>query len=108
MQYLNEDAGSVVLMEDRSAASFVAVGEYYSSYYTPDRFGSTSSGSRRMVRVVLKGCTNPHILLPYPVLDSGGRVVCRTLGEAFRMKVPVWWMEEDAVATCSDGGTHTP
>jgi hypothetical protein len=108
MQYLNEDAGSVVLMEDTSAAGFVAVGEYYSSYYTPHRFGSSSSGSRRMVRIVLKACTNLHILLPYLVLDSSGRIVCRTLGEAFRIKVPVWWMEEDAVATCADGATHTP
>jgi hypothetical protein len=108
LQYLNEDARSVVPMEDTSASVFVAVGEYYSSDYTLDRFGSSYLGSGRMVRVVIKACTNLNLLLPYPMVDSGSKVICRTLGEAFRMKVPVWWMEEDAVATCVDGATHTP
>jgi hypothetical protein len=104
LQYLNEDVRSVVLIEDTNAAMFVAVGEYYSSDYTPDRFGSSSVGCRRMLRVLIKACTNPDLLLPYPVVDSGGKVVCRMLGDAFKM----WWGEEDAVATCVDGATHTP
>jgi hypothetical protein len=108
LQYLNKDVGCVVLMEDTSASVFVAIEEYYSSNHILDRFGSSSSRSGRMVRVVIKACTNLNLLLPYPMVDSGSKVICRTLGEAFRMKVPVWWMEEDAIATCVDGATHTP
>jgi hypothetical protein len=98
----------VVLMEDTRALVFVAVGEYYPSDYTPDRSICSSSRGGRVIRVVLKACTHPQLLLPFPVVDRHGRVLCRTLGEAFEKKVPVWWMEEDAAATCVDGATHTP
>jgi hypothetical protein len=107
-QHLNEDARSIVLMEDRRASVFVAVGEYSSSDYTPDRFGSSSCKGRRLIRVVLKAYTHPNSLLPFPVVDSDGKVLCRTLGEAFEKKIPVWWMEGDAVSTCVDGATHSP
>jgi hypothetical protein len=108
LQYLNEDASSVVLMEDTTASIFVVVGVYYSSDYTPNRSVYKSSRGGRVIRVVLKACIHPNALLPFLVVDSYGRVCCRALGEAFQKKVPVWWMEEDAVATCVDGATHTP
>jgi hypothetical protein len=108
LQYVNDDAENVVLMENSSSEVFVAIGEYKSSDYTPDRFDSNSGGGGRLIRVVLKACTQPDAILPYPVLDGNGEVLCRTLGEAFKKKLLVWWMEGDAVATCSDGATHTP
>jgi hypothetical protein len=95
-------------MEDKKVSQFVALGEYCSSNYTLDRFESTSSRGGRLIRVVLKAYTHPQALLPYPVVDTNGTMVCRTLGEAFQRELPVWWMEVDAVATCEDGATHTP
>jgi hypothetical protein len=59
MEYLNGDASSVVIMEDKKASQFVALGEYCSSDYTPDRFESKSSRGGRLIRVVLKACTHP-------------------------------------------------
>jgi hypothetical protein len=108
MQYLNADAENVVLMEDATTSVFVAVGEYFSSDYTPDHFQSNSIRDGRMMRIVLKACTHPQVFLPYPVVDSDGNVVCRTLGEAFQRRLPMWWMERDAIATCADGTTHSP
>jgi hypothetical protein len=108
VQFLNEDAPSVVLMEDTEKSNFVAVGEYSSSDYTPERYDSSFSTKDRVIRVILKACTHPKALLSFPVVDSGGNIVCRTLGEAFQQKIPVWWMEGDAVATCVDRATHTP
>jgi hypothetical protein len=90
LQYLNADAESIVLMEDKREAVFVVVGEYSSLDYTLDRFSSTFRQSRRMVRVVLKACTHPHLLLPYPVVNNDGKVVCHTLGEAYAQKLPMW------------------
>jgi hypothetical protein len=63
MQYLNVDAENVVLMEDAIASVFVAVEEYFSSDYTPNHFQSGSIRDGRMVRVVLKACTHPQVLL---------------------------------------------
>lgn len=107
-QHINVDAGGIVIMEDKQASVFCAVEEYFLSDYTPDHFGGNSSLGDRMVRVVLKACTCPDALLPFPVVDSKGKIQCRTLGEAFLKKVPIWWMEGDVVCTCEDGATHTP
>jgi hypothetical protein len=95
-------------MEDTTASVFVAVEEYYSSDYTPDRSVCNSFSGGRVIRAILKACIQPQALLPFPVVDNEGKVYCRTLGDAFEKKVPVWWMEEDAVATYVDGATHTP
>jgi hypothetical protein len=108
LQYLNEDVASVVLMEDTSALVFVAVEEYYSSDYTLERSVCSSSKGGRVICVILKACTHPQALLPFPVVDNQGRVCCRTLGEVFEKKLLVWWMEEDAIATYVDNATHTP
>lgn len=108
VQHINDDAVGVVLMEDKRQSVFLAVGEYFSSDYTPERLRSSCNGGDRVIRVVLKACTKPQVLLHFPVVDRLGRVLCRTLGEAFEQKILVWWMEGDAVATCVDGTTHTP
>jgi hypothetical protein len=52
LQYVNDDAENVVLMENSSSEVFVAIGEYKSSDYTPDRFDSNSGGGGRLIRVV--------------------------------------------------------
>ena len=108
LQYLNADVADVVIMEDKPASVFCDVEEYCSSDYTPDHCGGNSSSGDRMVRVVLKACTRLDTLLPFPVVDSQGKIQCRTLGEAFIKKVPIWWMEGDVVCTCEDGATHIP
>jgi hypothetical protein len=95
-------------MEDTRASVFVAVGEYCSLDYTPDCFGGSSSTEGRLIRVILQACTHPQSLLPFPVVDSGGKVLCRMLEEAYAKKVPVWWAEDDAVAICVDCATHSP
>jgi hypothetical protein len=95
-------------MEDKSAAIFVAVGEYFSSYYTCDRFGSSSCVGGQIICVVLRACTRPELPLSYPIVNNAGEVICGTLEEAMEKRVPVWWMEGDAVAMCEDGATHTP
>ena len=108
LQHMNEDAAGVVLMQDKRQSVFVAIGEYFSSDYTPERFISGCDGGRRVIRVVLKACTRLQLLLPFPVVNRHGRVICRTMEEAFEQKVAVWWMEDDAVVTCVDGATHSP
>ena len=37
LQHMNEDAAGVVLMQDKRQSIFVAIGEYFSSDYTPER-----------------------------------------------------------------------
>ena len=78
-----------MLMEDAIALVFVAVGEYFSSGYTLDHFQSRSIRDGSMLRIVLKACTHPQVLLPYPIIDSDGNVVCHTLGEVFQRRLPV-------------------
>jgi hypothetical protein len=73
----------MVLMEDNVESIFVAVGEYSSSDYTPDRYDSSFSTEDRVIRVILKACTHAKALLPFPVVDIGGNIVYTTLGEAF-------------------------
>jgi hypothetical protein len=90
LQYLNEDAANIVLIEDRSKTVFVAIGEYYSSDYTPDRFDCNSCRDGRLIQVVLKACTDRNVRLPYLVFDSEGKLICSTMGEAFDRKVPIW------------------
>jgi len=108
VQHINEDSASVVLMEDKQQSVFVAIGEYFSTNYTSERLRSSCDGGGRVIRVVLRACTRPNLFLPFPVVDRHGRVLCRTLGEAFEKRIPFWWMEGDAVKTCVDGATHTP
>jgi hypothetical protein len=102
LQYLNHDAPNVVLMQDERALQFVGVGEYYSSDFTLERYDSNASTDARVIR------PHPEVLLPFPVVDTDGKVVYKTLGDAFEKKLPVWWMEGDAVATCVDGAMHSP
>jgi hypothetical protein len=90
LQYVNDDAENVVLLKDTSVDVFVAVGEYQASDYIPDHFDSSSGRGGRLIRVVLKACTQPEVMLPYPMLDGNGEVLCRTLGEAFKKKLPTW------------------
>ena len=77
---MNADAAGVVLMENQHKSVFVAVGEYSSSDYSPDHFGSSSSPRDKMIHVVLKACTQLEALLPFPVVDNKGNILCRTLG----------------------------
>jgi hypothetical protein len=77
------------MMEDNMESIFVAMGEYSSSDYTPDRYDSSFSTNERVICVILKACTHPKALLPFPVVDIGGSILCRTLGEAFEQKILV-------------------
>ena len=88
LQYINDNAAGVVLIEDKWKSIFMAVGEYFSTDYTPNRFGSSSCGEDKVIRVVLKACTQPEALLLFPVVDSHGKILCRTLKEAFVKKLP--------------------
>jgi hypothetical protein len=76
LQYLNDNVANVVLMEDRSASVFVAIGEYNSLDYSPDRFDCSSYRNGRLIHVVLTACTQPEFILPYLVLDDNGKVLC--------------------------------
>jgi hypothetical protein len=53
----------------------------------------------------LKLVTKPKTVLPFEVRDHGGKVVCRTLGEAFMKKKGVLWLQRDTMLTEPDGCT---
>ena len=44
-----------------------------------------------------------HSELPFTVRDNEGRVLCRTLGEAFLRNEGVMWLTNDTVLTKRDG-----
>ena len=85
LQLTNEDAscGKIVIMEDSDSDSYVAIGEVMASDYTPERLGSEGSAGGKQIRVILKSVTKPDTLLPFEIRDDQGRVMCKTLGEAF-------------------------
>jgi hypothetical protein len=93
VQYLNENATNVVLIEDRNKTICIAIGEYYLSDCIPNHFDCSSCRGRRLIQVVLKTCTNPELELPYPIFESGGKIFCRAMEEAFQKRIPIWWKE---------------
>ena len=97
----NEDADreKFVEMEDLDTESFVAYGELV---LADCRVGD---GTEQMVWVHLKSVYKPDILLPFEVRGADGKVICRTLGEAFSSnKAFLWWLS-DTNHTKQDGGT---
>jgi hypothetical protein len=73
--------------------------------YTPERVGSGGRPGAHQIRVILKSVTKPETVLPFQVRDHEGRVVCKTLGEAFLKNKGVLWFQRDTVLTQVDGCT---
>ena len=76
----------IVLLLDSDSDSYVAIGEVMASDYTPQRLWTAGPGGGQQIRVVLKTVMKPDIVLPFKIRDEEGRVMCRTLGEAFMEK----------------------
>jgi hypothetical protein len=99
--------GDFVMMEDPDSDSFVAIGEILESNFTPSRFlDSSMSVGERIVRVVLKSVVFPEAKLTYEVVDPNGKVVCRTLGEAYKRQLGILWLERNIAITEADGCTY--
>ena len=94
-----------MLLSDSESDSYVAIGEVIASDYTPARLRTSGPGGGEHIRVVLKTVTKPDTELPFKVRDEEGRVLCRTLGEAFKNKRGVIWLQSDTVLTQRDGCT---
>ena len=107
LQLINEDAelGKLVLMEDSDSDSYVAIGEVMALDYSPERTGNGRGAAGEQIRVILKLVTKPDTILPFKVRSSDGKVICRTLGEAFSKKKGVMWLLSDTVLTQPDGCT---
>ena len=105
LQLMNEDAagGKIVLMADSDSDSYVAIGEVMASDYTPERIGTAGCGRDHQIRVSLKTMTRPDTVLPFKIRDEEGRVMCKTLGEAFMTNKGVIWLQSDTVITQRDG-----
>jgi hypothetical protein len=107
VQLINKDAAAwkLVLIEDSNNDSYVAIGEVMASDYTPERVPGGMKAEAQKSRVLLKLVTKPKTVLPFEVRDHGGKVVCRTLGEAFMKKKGVLWLQRDTMLTEPDGCT---
>ena len=70
-------------MEDSDSNSYVAIGEVMASDYTLERVGDGTGAVAYKIRVILKSMTKPETILPFKVRGTDGKVICRTLGEAF-------------------------
>ena len=92
-------------MEDSDSDSYVAIGEVMASDYTPERVGDGPGIGGHKIRVILKSVTKPDTILPFKVRGIDGKVICRTLGEAFSRKKGVLWLVNDIVLTQPDGCT---
>lgn len=53
--------------------------------------------------MTVTGVLNPDTPLPVIVRDVNGKVICRTLGEAFQKGVSIWWPEGDLEVTYDAG-----
>jgi hypothetical protein len=99
--------GDFVMMEDPNSDSFVAIGEVLAFDFTLSRFlDSSMSVGERIVRVVLKSVVFPEAKLTYEVVDPNGKVVCRTLGEAYKRQLGILWLERNIAITEADGCTY--
>ena len=91
-------------MADSDSDSYVAIGEVMACY-TATIMGTAGQGGGNQIGVLLKSVTKPEIVLPFTIRDDEGRVLCRTLGEAFTKKEEVIWPARDTVLTKRIGCT---
>ena len=103
----NDDAqrAKVFLLSDSTNDSYVAIGEVMTSDYTAERLRNAGRGGGNRIRVVLKTVTKPDTVLPFSIEDGEGRVLCRTLEEAYKKNEGVMWLQSDTVLTQRDGCT---
>jgi hypothetical protein len=103
----NEDAdtGKFVEMEDSDTDSYVAVGELVAADYTAETIGDGTGAGEQMVWVNLKSVKKADTILPFEVRGADGKVICRTLGEAFSSNKGVLWLRSDTNLTQPDGCT---
>jgi hypothetical protein len=106
-QFINEDAGDFVILEDRSGSEFVALGELQGMFSPPPERSGKISLEASMVRVLITRVQQRDTILPKPVVDGFGRVLCRTVGEAYEMRAEVWWYETNTIMSNEDGYTHS-
>ena len=101
----NEDAdiGKFVQMEDSDTESYVAIGELVAADYTAETVGDGTGAVDQKVWVNLKSVTKPDTILPFEVRGADGRVICRTLGEAFSSNKGILWLMSDTNLTQPDG-----
>jgi hypothetical protein len=106
-QFINEDAGDFVILEDRFGSEFVALGELRGMFSPPLERSGKISLEASMIRVLITGVQRRDTILPKPVVDGFGRVLCRIVGKAYEMRVEVWWYETNTVISNEDGCTHS-
>jgi hypothetical protein len=97
VQFGSDGEREVVLIADHSADSFVAMGEVLGMYFLPNKGHGSPSSTVDMVPVLLTTVTNPEVVLPVPICDESGAVICNTLGEAYEKKIPMPWMERESI-----------
>jgi hypothetical protein len=107
LQFRNEDAGNFVIMEDQCKAEYVALGELRDMFSPLSLRSAKYAVEPNMVRLLITGVQRRNIVLPKPVVDGFGRVMCTTMGEAYDKKAKVWWYESDTVLPNEDGCTHS-
>jgi hypothetical protein len=105
--FINEDASDFVIMEDRWKAEYVAVGELWGMFSPPSLRNTKYAVEPNMVRLLITGVQRRSTVLPKPVVDGFGRVLCTNVGEAYDMKADVWWYESDTVLPNEHGCTHS-
>jgi hypothetical protein len=107
VQFINEDALDFVIMADRTGDEFVDVGELRGMFSPPPVKSGISSMEPNMLRLLITAVQRRETVLPKPIVDALGRVVCGTLGEAYERKAEVWWYESHTVVPNEDGSTHS-
>jgi hypothetical protein len=107
LQFINEDTGDFVILEDRCTTQFVGLGVLRGMFSPPLLIDVHCGVETNMLRLVITGVQWRSTILPKPVVDRFGRVICRTLGEAYEKKAKVWWYERDTVMPNEDGCTHS-
>jgi hypothetical protein len=89
-QFINEDSCDFVILKDRSGEEFVGLGEIRGMFSPPAVRNAKFSLEPSMIRVLITGVCQWKTVLPKPVTDGFGRVICRTIREAYETKAEVW------------------
>jgi hypothetical protein len=106
-QFINEDAFDFVIMADRSGEEFVALEELRGMFSPPLEKMGRFSLEPHTLKIRITGVQRRDTLLPKLVLDDFGRMLCRSVGEAYEREVDVWWFESDTALPNEDGCTHS-
>jgi hypothetical protein len=94
-------------MADSFGEEFIALGELRGMFSPPlVKMGDYTMDSD-MLRVRITRVRRRDTILPKPVVDELGRVLCRTIGEAYETKSKVLWYERHTVVPNEDGCTHS-